>query len=97
MWIANSSTGLLVNTLHIQRIFVLPAPDSALLSAVFPGDAKPITLERYKDKKEALNASAQIAQCIRYGDDSVMDLPVSCYYAEERQVKDARTRRRGGS
>lgn len=97
MWISNSTTGLLVNTSHIQRIFVLPTPDSALLSAVFPGNERPITLERYKDKKEALNAAAQIAQSIRYGDDGIIDLPVSCYYAEERQIKDARTRRRGGS
>lgn len=97
MWITNSSTGLLVNTSHIQRIFILPTPDSALLCAILPGDQKPVTMERYKDKKEALNAAAKIAQSIQYGDDSIIELPVSCYYAEELQIKDARTKRRGGS
>lgn len=96
MWILNSRSGLCVNTSHVLRIFLQDTTDSTLVSAVIAGGDKICTLERYKNHKEAMAAVAQIRWALSE-ERPVIDLPDSTYYYEERQVKDARTKRRGGS
>ncbi len=96
MWIINSRSGLCVNTRYVIRIFLQDTPDSTLVSAVLAGDDRLCVLERYSDHKEAMSATQHVHWAMEANLD-VIDMPDSTYYYEERQVKDARTKRRGGS
>lgn len=96
MWIANSRTGLLVNTRYVTRIILTDTGDCSLVSAVIMGEERITTLERYKNHKEAAEAASKIYLALAANQDMV-DMPDSGYYYEERRVKDARTKRKGGS
>lgn len=96
MYIMNERAGMFVNTDYIRKIFLTDTSDSVLLSMQWDGVDKPVTLERYRDRKEAEEALNQLFRAISDKAPSFY-MPESSYYFEEHLIKDARIKRKGGS
>ena len=96
MYILNERIGRIVDSSFIEEFFLTDTPDSTLLSVCWTGKDKPMTLERYKNHKEAMDALGQLFLALSVGR-TTLYIPESSYYFEERPMKDTRTKRRGGS
>ena len=56
MYIINRRSGLIVNSEYVMDYHLLDVSDATLLSEYYRGADKPRTLERYKTRKEAMDA-----------------------------------------
>ena len=96
MIIASQSGRIIINTEYVDRYTISNKPDAVLVTAGFGGSERAVTLGRYVDEDEASKAMTEIALAIS-GGQAILYMPESILTCEERHIKDARTRRKGGS
>lgn len=96
MYILNSANDQLINADFAERFCVAEKPDAALVIASYSDTRPPVTVGRYKDAEEARAVLFEIMQALA-GEQRYYTMPESRRYHGERVIKDARTKRRGGS
>ena len=96
MYILNGPKTEIINSEYVERFCVVDKVDAALVVVSYSSERPPLTISRYKDVQEAKEALYQMMSALS-SDWRVFEMPESLYYAEERRIKDARTKRKGGS
>lgn len=98
MYIMTSNGTQIINSGFVERFAIAEKPDAALIVASYTSanEPPPVTIGRYKDRKEAKDALAAIFSALSCNVDC-FTMPDSLLYFEERIKKDARTKRKGGS
>lgn len=96
MFIMSEGDRLVLNSNFVRYFYPVIGNGHVLLYASFPGDEKGARLGTYKDLKEARDALGKLYAALALGENCFY-MPESRYYNEERIVKDARVKRRGGS
>lgn len=96
MFILNGTETQIINSEFVERFCVADKPDASLVLASYGREREPVTLARYKDHKEAAEALKDLLVALAGGQVSC-EMPPSRLSYEERQIKDARVKRRGGS
>jgi hypothetical protein len=86
---------IVVNSEHTDHYNIAVKDDATLVVAGIC-DGRPVTLGRYRDEKEAVSALGELYAAL-VGGQSGFDMPESLLFAEERRIRDARTKRKGGS
>lgn len=96
MYIMNAMQNTVLNSDFVERFLVADKGDAALVIASYSQDRSPVTMGRYKDKKEAQDALGNLFSAL-YGGQAGFTMPDSVLYYEEIEKKDSRTKRKGGS
>ena len=96
MYIMNAMQNTVLNSDFVERFLIADKGDAVLIIASYSQDRNPVTIGRYKDKKEAQDALENLYIAL-YGGQSGFTMPDSTLYYEEHTIKDARTQRKGGS
>ena len=97
MLIFNSNGTKLVNSEKVSHYTLSENPDATVIMAGLcnPG-CQPVSLERYGSYAEAKDALEELATALTNGSD-LFYMPPSVLRNQEKRVRDARVRRRGGS
>lgn len=98
MYIMTSNGSQIVNSVFVERFVIAEKSDAALIVASYTSASEPppVTIGRYKDRKEAQGALGSMFAALS-NKDECFTMPDSLLYFEERVKKDARTKRKGGS
>lgn len=96
MYIMNAMQNTVLNSNFVERFLVADKGDAALVIASYSQDRSPVTMGRYKDKKEAQEALGSLFSAL-YGGQTGFTMPDSVLYYEQIEKKDSRTKRKGGS
>ena len=96
MYILNQSGTEIHNSEFVERFCIAEKPDVSLIVASMGRDKQPNTLGRYKNIKEARDVLFSLFYAISY-DEQSYEMPLSEVVAGEKHIKDARTKRKGGS
>ena len=96
MYILNLYRTEVINAEFVERFRVFDKDDAALITAVYGEGRPPITLARYENISEAKEALADLF-CAIAGGQAYFEMPESRLYSSEHVIKDARTKRKGGS
>lgn len=96
MIIMSQSGRIICNSEHIDRYTISDKPDAVLVSAGFGGNEQAVTLGRYKDEAEARAAMSELAASLG-GGQTLFYMPESTLFVEQKQIKDSRVKRKGGS
>lgn len=96
MIIVAQSYRIVCNSDYIDRYTISEKPDAVVISAGFGEKERAVTLGRYKDEVEAMNALSNLAVDLA-GGQTLFYMPESVLFSEQAHIKDARTKRRGGS
>lgn len=97
MWIVAGDEKQIISSDFVQRFCVADKKDAVLIVASYDtGDSRPVTIGRYKDAREAKDALADILTALA-GDQEYFYMPESRLAHEQVVIKDARTKRKGGS
>lgn len=94
MYILASNQESVINSDYVQRFCITKKPDATLIIAYYSVD-RAVTIGRYADE-EARGVLAELYSALSTEDKSY-SMPDSRLFSEERLVRDARTKRRGGS
>lgn len=95
MFILNQTCTEIVNADLEERICVVNQPDAKLIIVGSRNDTRAITLGRYETMKVARDVLFELFTALRSGED--YEMPWSEIVNGEKHVRDARTKRRGGS
>ena len=96
MYIMNAMQNTVLNSNFVERFLVADKGDAALVIASYSQDRSPVTMGRYKDKKEAQEALGNLFSAL-YGGQAGFTMPDSVLYYAQIEKKDSRTKRKGGS
>lgn len=96
MYILSGNRKEIVNSEFVERFCVVVKDDAALIVASYSALRQPVTVARYADLREAVDALGQLMGALA-GGQACFDMPESRLYANERFMRDARTKRKGGS
>lgn len=96
MYILNGKQTEIVNSEFVERFCAVEKPDAGLIVASYGADRPPVTLARYKDMKETMKNLGTLFGALADGQYCFV-MPESLMYCEQATIKDARTRRKGGS
>lgn len=97
MYIMSCRGKEIVNSDFVERFRIDEKDDCDLIIASYSASARPVTMARYpKETKEAQAALNDLFMALTGGQQSFY-MPESTLYDRERIIKDARTKRRGGS
>lgn len=98
MYIMTSNGAQIVNADFVERFAIAEKPDAVLIVASYTSATTPppVTIGRYKDRKEAHDALGKMFVALSNKDDC-FTMPDSLLFYEEHIKKDARTKRKGGS
>lgn len=98
MYIMTNNGMQIINSDFVERFTIAEKPDASLVIASYTSDQTPppVTIGRYKDKKEAQDALGKMFVALSHKDDC-FTMPDSLLFYEERIKKDARVKRKGGS
>lgn len=96
MYILNGAESQIINSDFVERFCIADKPDAALVLASYGREREPVTLERYKGHEEAVEALKDLLIALAGGQMSYEVLPSRLFH-EERQIKDARVKRKGRS
>lgn len=97
MFIMSANGNEILNADFVERFRIDEKNDFDLIIASYSPETKPITIARYqKGKQEAQSALNELFAAL-IGGQQFFYMPMSTLYDEARIVKDARTKRRGGS
>lgn len=96
MIIMSQSGRIICNSEYIDRYTISDKPDAVLISAGFGGKEQAVTLGRYKDETEAMAAMSELADSLG-GGQTLFYMPESVLFVEQKQIKDSRVKRKGGS
>ena len=96
MYVMNAMQNAVINSDFVERFCIVEHEDASLVIASYKDTRPPVTLGRYKDKKEAHGVLSELFVAL-YGGQCGFTMPDSVLYFEEHPKKDARTKRKGGS
>ena len=96
MYIMSEDQKQIINADYPERYCLVEKPDAVLVIASYRDDRPPVTLGRYKDMKDARDVIGQLLTALT-GGQAYFHMPESRVYDEARTVRDARTKRKGGS
>ena len=96
MYILNQSRTEIHNSDFFERFCISEKSDAALIVSSASRNSQPNTMGRYADKKEAQEILLELYTALHTGA-SDFEMPPSKRYAEEVHIRDARTKRKGGS
>lgn len=97
MLIFNSNGSKLVNSEAVSHYTLSENPDAVVIMAgLSTPNSTPVSLERYGSYAEAKDALAELATALTTGS-ALFYMPTSVLRNQEKRVRDARVRRRGGS
>lgn len=96
MYILNQSKTEIHNSEFVERFCIAEKPDAALIVASMGRDKQPNTMGRYKNVQEARDVLFELFSALHHDEESY-EMPLSELIAGERHIKDARTKRKGGS
>lgn len=98
MYIMTSNGTQIINSDFVERFAIAEKPDAALILASYTSapTPPPVTIGRYKDKKEAKEALGDMLLALS-NKDECFTMPDSVLNFEEHIKNDARTKRKGGS
>lgn len=96
MYIMNAMQNAVLNSDFVERFLIADKEDAALVIASYSQDRNPVTIGRYKDKKEAQGALTNLYTAL-YGGQAGFTMPDSTLYYEQIGINDGRTKRKGGS
>lgn len=80
----------------VDRFCLVPKSDAVLIVASYAGVEKPVTIAKYEDRDEADRALTALYNAIT-ADTFGFQMPDSRLWSLETEIKDARTKRKGGS
>ena len=86
----------IINSKMVERFCKCEKNDCVLIIASYGSDKPPVTIGRYADDKEATEALIDLQKAIAEDYGYYKMIP-SRRFNEEREKKDARVKRRGGS
>lgn len=96
MYIFDGSRKQIINAEFVERFCISEKDDATLIVASYSSSRPPVTLARYENTAEAKGALADLFYAIS-GGQAYFEMPESRLYSPEHPIKDARTKRRGGS
>lgn len=97
MYILNGSKKEVLNSDFIERICIAEKDNGDVLIIASYGDGpRPATMAKYKDLKEAQDVLGDMLRALA-GGQTYYEMPESRLFYEQVMIKDARTRRKGGS
>lgn len=96
MYIMDSAKKTIHDTAFIERITLSVKPDAALVCAAVSTDKPLLTLGRYANEVEARAVLLELFAALGHNAD-YFEMPDSTLYSPEQEIRDARTRRKGGS
>lgn len=98
MYIMTNNESQVINSDFVERFVIVEKPDAALIVASYTSASEPppVTIGRYKDRKEAKDALRDMFSALasKFYCYTMTD---SVLHFEEHIKKDARTKRKGGS
>lgn len=86
----------IIDSRYVERFCIVEKSDAALIVASYGADRPPVTIAKYADIREARPVLEDLFYDLG-ADKNQFTMPESVLFSEERQVHDARTRRKGGS
>lgn len=86
---------IVVNSEYTDHYSIAVKDDAVLIVAGCHG-GQPVTLGRYKDEKETSSTLGELYAALM-GGQSGFDMPEGLLFSEQRQIRDARVKRKGGS
>lgn len=96
MYIMNAMRSNILNSDFVERFLVVDKPDASLVIASYSSEREPVTMGKYKDKKEARDCLDELFAALG-GGQAYFTMPDSTIFYEQRQIEDKRTKRKGGS
>lgn len=96
MFILNQAGTEIYNAEFMDHFLISKKQDAALIVASRGRDTTPYTIGRYSDEKEARDVLLDLFAAL-HSDESNYMMPLSPKVAEECTIRDARTKRKGGS
>lgn len=96
LYILSGSKKEIVNSDFVERFCVVVKSDASLIVLSYSDTRPPVTLAKYKDAVEAKGILAELFAALA-GGQTYFEMPDSLLLAEERGIKDARVKRKGGS
>ena len=96
MYILNGPKKEIINSDFAERFCIVERDDATLIVASYGDDRRPVTVSKYRDLPEARQVLGDMLAALAGGQASY-EMPESSLFYEQRDVRDARTRRRGGS
>lgn len=96
MWIVAEDRKRIVNSDFVKQFFIAQKPDAALVGSSFGEESPAVTLGRYEDMEEANDAFTALLHAVA-GGQTYYYMQDSRLFYEEKQVHDARVKRKGGS
>lgn len=94
--ILSEDGGKIFNSAFIETYFIADKGDAVLINATYGDDRQVKMLGRYKDMEEARDALTRLFGAFSV-EQAYFSMPLSRRNYEEAIVKDARTKRKGGS
>lgn len=95
MFILTSDQKCIVDSSFVERFCLVEKPDACMIVASYSAE-RMVTIGKYKDRAEASDALSNLFRALAYDEDR-FEMPDSELFHGEREKKDARTRRKGGS
>lgn len=96
MYILDSAKKTIHNSDYIERFTISAKSDAVLICAALSMDKPLLTLGKYADDAEAQDAFQDLFSALG-GGAAYYEMPDSVLFHGEREKKDARTKRKGGS
>lgn len=96
MYILSKSGKEIVNSDFVERFCVTEKSDAMLIVASYSTERQPVTMARYRDSREAEEALRELFRAMA-GEQRYFEMPDSVLQYGERQIKDSRVKRKGGS
>lgn len=94
MYIVTSSAKDIVDSSFVERFCIVEKPDAVLVIASYSAE-RAVTIGKYANREEADDAFFSLLHHLPH--DAVFYMPDSALFHAEARVKDARTKRKGGS
>ena len=96
MYIGNNGYSQIINSEFVERFVCVQKSDAVLIVASYNDVRPPVTMGRYRDMKEAQDALGELLNALA-GGQTVFHMPESLLHGEQTAIRDARTKRKGGS
>lgn len=96
MYILDSAQKTIHNSDFIERYTIVAKEDAVLICAALSMDKPLLTLGKYESEEEARRIIAELLAELGRGA-NYYEMPDSPLFHEQREIKDRRIRRRGGS
>lgn len=95
MYILTSDQKSVIDSGYVQRFCLVEKPDACLIIASYSAD-RAVTIGKYENKEEAHGVIADIYTALS-GGETGYSMPDSRLFGSQQWIRDARTKRKGGS